>query len=123
MTATTTLPTTRTSGARRPLWAQAAFALAGAAIGSVATLAVIDDDTPAASARAELSSADATRSSAVSVSADAAEAHALSRASERAIVSPDAMERQAAAELAARRRACTYSATPADVVERCLNGG
>lgn len=104
MTATTTIQESRPTSSHRPVWAQLAFALAGAAIGSLATVAVTDaDDGPAATARTEAAplDADLSTSSAVPASADAA-------------------ERWATANEADRVGACTSSATSADAAERCL---
>jgi hypothetical protein len=145
MTATTSI---HPDNAHRPLWAALAFAGA-VAIGLAATVVVMDDD--GASGRAESVSnetSSATRS-AVSVSADAAQARAVPQVSTRSAVplsadaaearsfpthvvihrspaetgSADAAERAAVAEQFKDLRACSYSAAPPEAVEGCLNGG
>lgn len=125
MTATTTtIPGSHPTHSNRPLWAALAFALA-AVIGIAAAVVVIDDDGSSAGRTAVSRETTVANPSAVSVSADAAEARALPKAptSSAVPVSADAAERAAQAEHARDLRACSYYAAPPDAVERCLNGG
>jgi hypothetical protein len=102
MTAATTIPVghpnrLRTTGAR------AAFALAGAAVGSLLTFVATDDDATSASSRDEPAAVEAvTSGSAGPVSADAA-------------------ERRAQAVVGAWERTCADSTASADAIERCIS--
>src|SRR5687767_12150598 len=111
MTATTTIQESPAIPSRTPLWAQLAFVLAGAAIGSIATVAVVDDDDASpASERTESVSHDSAASTrtAVTVSADAAEARRNpNRGATEPFVSADAAERRALDERTDLLRSCT----------------
>ena len=76
MTATTTIPESHPTHSNRPLWAALAFALA-AVIGVAAAVVVIDDDGSSAGRTAVERETTVANPSAVSVSADAAEARAV----------------------------------------------
>jgi hypothetical protein len=129
MTATTTVPGSRTThSSNRPLWVALALALA-AVIAITAAVVVLDDDGSSAGRATVQRETAVARPSAVPVSADAAEARAfpdhgvVQRSTGYQGGSADAAERAALAEQARDLRACTYSAAPPEAVERCLNGG
>jgi len=149
MTATTTIPGSHPTHRNRPLWVALGLALA-AVIAITAAVVALDDDGSSAGRATGSHETTVAHPSAVSVSADAAEARALPKigttsavpvsadaAEARALPdhvvvhrpagyeagSADAAERAALAERERDRRACAYSAAPPEAFEACLNGG
>jgi hypothetical protein len=124
MTATTTIPESHPTHRNRSLWAALAFALA-AVIGVAAAAVVIDDGGSSAGRTAVERETTVANPSAVSVSADAAEARAVPKASTSSAVSvsADAAEHATLAEQARDMRACAYYPASPEAIERCLNGG